>query len=92
MTDQTHVTVGPSGADFEGQTHRALQGAVEYVAAFGGGTVEVLPGTYRMGNAVHLRSGVRLVGSGEDTVLMKNPSTTTKLADDMERERSPLIR
>lgn len=84
MTDQIHVTVGPSGADFEGRTHRAIQAAVEYVAALGGGTVEVLPGTYRMGNAVHLRSGVRLVGLGEDTVLVKNPSTTTNLTDDMD--------
>ena len=58
------VTVGHDNADFIGDTHRALQAALDYVASFGGGTVEVLPGTYRMGNAIHLRDNVRLIGSG----------------------------
>ncbi|MBI3944725.1 MAG: right-handed parallel beta-helix repeat-containing protein [Armatimonadetes bacterium] len=80
--DRVRVTVAPGGADFEGDTHRPIQAAVEYVAAFGGGTVEVLPGTYRMGNAVHLRPWVRLVGHGDATVLLKNPSFTTPLVDD----------
>jgi len=77
-----HVTVGPSGADFCGETHRAIQAAVDHVAALGGGTVEIKPGTYRMGNAVHMRSGVRLVGNGERTILLKNPSFKTELIDD----------
>jgi hypothetical protein len=78
----THVKVGPAGADFLGDTHRAVQSAVDYVAQLGGGTVEVLPGTYRLGNAVHLRSRVRLVGNGSRTVLWKSPSVTTPLTDD----------
>ena len=80
--DRIHVTVGPRDAAFAGETHRAIQAAVDYAARFGGGTVEVLPGTYRMGNAVHLRSGIRLVGHGDATVLLKNPSFSTPLADD----------
>ena len=72
----------PAGADFEGDNHRALQAAVDYVSTFGGGTDEVLPGTYRMGNAVHLRSGVRLLGCGDGTVLLKNASFATPLVDD----------
>jgi parallel beta-helix repeat protein len=80
----TAVTVGHCEADFSGQTHRVLQAAVDYVASLGGGTVQVLPGVYRMGNAVHLRDGVRLIGSGEESVLLKDPSRSTRLLRDMD--------
>jgi len=76
------VTVGPSGADFTGATHRAIQSAIEMVARLGGGTVHLLPGVYELGNAVHLRSHVHLVGAGEKTVLFKKPSFTTQLIED----------
>jgi len=82
MSQKIRVTAGPPGSDFTGFDHRVLQAAVDYVSSFGGGTVEVKPGTYRMGNAVHLRDSVRLVGAGESTVLLKNPSQSTKLSDD----------
>jgi hypothetical protein len=76
------VTVGPSNADIIGANDRALQAAVDYVTRLGGGTVRVLPGVFRLRNAVYLQSKLRLVGSGEDTVLIKEPSATTKLAAD----------
>jgi len=76
------ITVGPTSADLIGTSDRVLQAAVDYVARLGGGTVRVLPGTYRLRNAVYLQSKVRVVGSGADTVLIKEPSVTTKLADD----------
>ena len=76
------ITVGPDKADLVGTSDRVLQAAVDYVARLGGGTVKVLPGTYRLRNAVYLQSKVRLVGSGTDTVLIKEPSVTTKLAED----------
>jgi len=76
------ITVGPRDADLVGGNDRVLQAAVDYVAGLGGGTVRVLPGTYRLRNAVYLRSRVWLVGSGDDTVLIKCPSVTTKLAAD----------
>jgi hypothetical protein len=44
--------------------------------------VRVLPGTYWLRNAVFLRSGVRIAGSGEDSVLVKEPSVKTTLAED----------
>ena len=44
---------------------------MDYVAALGGGTVCILPGRYLMRDSLHLRSHVRLLGSGEDTVLPK---------------------
>jgi hypothetical protein len=41
-----------------------------------------LPGTYRLRNAVYLASNVRILGSGDDSVLIKEPSLKTKLAAD----------
>lgn len=76
------ITVGPDRADLVGSSDRVLQAAVDYVARLGGGTVSVLAGTYHLRNAVYLQSKVRLVGSGAATVLMKEPSVTTKLAED----------
>jgi hypothetical protein len=76
------ITVGPAKADLVGSDHRVVQAAVDYVAGMGGGTVQILPGTYRFRNAVKLRSGVRIAGSGLDSVLIKEPSIKTKLADD----------
>lgn len=76
------VTVGPAKADLAGSDHRVLQAAVDYVAGLGGGTVKILPGTFRLRNAVYLRSKVRILGSGDETILVKEPSITTKLAAD----------
>jgi hypothetical protein len=76
------VTVGPEKADLVGTDHKALQAAVDYVARLGGGTVRILPGTYRLRNAVYLQPRVRLLGSGGDSILVKEPSKTVKLAAD----------
>lgn len=76
------VTVGAKDADIVGATDKTLQAAVDYVARFGGGTVKILPGTYRLRNSVYLPSKVRLLGSGAGTILFKEPSVTTKLAAD----------
>lgn len=76
------VTVGPTGADIMGSDHRAIQAAVDHVARLGGGTVRLLAGAYRLRNAVRLQSGVNLVGSGEDTRLIKEPSVSSPLAVD----------
>lgn len=76
------VRVGSGSVEFTGDTHRAIQAAVDYVARLGGGTVELTDGTFLLGNAVRLRSGIRLVGQGDRTVLLKTPSISTPLADD----------
>ncbi len=76
------VTVGPRDADLAGKDDKVLQAAVDYVARLGGGTVHVLPGAYRLRNAVHLQSRVRLLGSGAGAVLLKEESRTSKLAAD----------
>ncbi|QEH37465.1 Pectate lyase superfamily protein [Aquisphaera giovannonii] len=74
------LTVGARGGDLVGTTEKALQAAVDQVAARGGGTVRILPGTYRLRNAVYLPSGVRLLGSGAESVLIKEPSVRARLA------------
>lgn len=80
--DRVTISVGPRDADLIGTTEKALQAAVDYVARLGGGTVQILPGTYRLRNSVYLASKVRLVGSGADSVLIKEPSHVVKLAED----------
>src|SRR5262249_43631014 len=76
------VTVGPKEAQIVGASEKPIQAAVDYVARLGGGTVRILPGTYRLRNAVYLASNVRILGSGDDSILIKEPSIKTKLAAD----------
>lgn len=78
------ITVGPQQADLTGSNHLALQAAVDYVSALGGGTVRLLPGTYDMRNSLFLRPNLRLVGSGEDTILRKNRCEVTRLIEDLD--------
>ncbi len=73
------VTVGPKDADLVGTDQRVIQAAVDHVARLGGGTVRIQAGTYQLRNAVYLQSRVHLIGDGERTVLIKEPSTTTAL-------------
>lgn len=76
------MTVGNQRGDFVGSDHRVIQGALDYVARFGGGTVHVLPGIYQFRNAVFLPSQTRLLGSGTDSILTKIDSETIPLSDD----------
>ena len=65
-----------------GSSDKVLQAAVDYVSRFGGGTVQVLPGTYTLRNSVYLRTGIRILGSGADSVLTKSASHSVALSDD----------
>lgn len=76
------VTVGPKEAQIVGTTEKALQAAVDYVTRFGGGTVKILPGTYKLRNSVYLAPNIRILGSGDDSILIKEPSVKAKLAAD----------
>jgi hypothetical protein len=82
MQSSLRLTIGPREGDLRGTDDRVLQAGVDYLAALGGGTLRILPGEYRLNNAVHLRSGIRVEGSGPETVLIKNPSVRTRLAAD----------
>jgi parallel beta helix pectate lyase-like protein len=81
-TQRLTLTVGPKTADLVGSTEKVVQAAVDSVARWGGGTVKILPGTYRFRNAVYLQSNVRILGSGPDSVILKQPSITAKLSED----------
>ena len=76
------LTVGNDRGDLNGTDQRVIQAAVDTVARMGGGTVKLLPGTWRLRNAVYLCSNLRLVGSGAGTVLVKEPSAASKLSAD----------
>lgn len=76
------LTVGQKNGDLIGNSNKAIQAAIESVARLGGGTVRILPGTYLLRGSLYLRSNVRLVGSGEETILTKPASIKTKLAYD----------
>ncbi len=78
------VTVGVDSGMFRGADHFALQGAVDYAARHGGGTVRIGPGVYLLRNAVFLPGSVALVGSGPETVLRKDASVETDLAEDQD--------
>jgi hypothetical protein len=83
-SERLTITVGPGGkqADLVGADDKVIQAAADYVARLGGGTVQILPGTYRMRNSVFLPSRVRLKGRGADSVLIKEPSHSTALRAD----------
>ena len=81
-SDRITVTVGPRQADMIGETERVIQAAVDYVDRQGGGTVQLLPGEYRLRNSVFLRSNIRLLGSGGESVLKKAPALRSTLEVD----------
>lgn len=82
MEEGITITVGQEEADLIGNDNRVLQAAVDYVAALGGGTVIIGPGTYRMEDSLHVRGGVTVRGQGEATILRKPDGYRTKLFAD----------
>jgi hypothetical protein len=76
------LTVGQGAGDLQGTDDKVLQAAVDYVARLGGGTVEVLPGTYTLRNSVYLPSGIRLRGHGAETIITKIASERVQVVDD----------
>ena len=60
------------------KTNTTLQARVDKVARQGGGTVKIPAGTYRMSDALHLRSGVHLVGQ-PGVILKKVPSVSSPI-------------
>lgn len=79
---RNRLTAGHAPAELEGTGHLALQAAIDHVAATGGGTVQIRPGRYLLRNALRLRSGVRIEGTGADTLLVKAAEFGSELVDD----------
>ncbi len=84
MSRRITITVGQRQGEIVGSDHLTLQAAVDYVARLGGGTVVIGPGTWEMGNSLFLRTGVNLRGHGDDTILRKCASESTRLVDDID--------
>ena len=82
MKNGIHISVGIKEATIVGSDHRALQAAVDYAAALGGGTIHIQPGIYQMGDSLHLRSNLKLIGNSEHTILQKGSGTISTLATD----------
>ena len=82
MRNLLSITVGRVDGQINGSDDRAIQAAIDYLAALGGGTLKLLPGTYHLNNAIYLQSNIRIEGTGNETVLVKNPSVSTPLAVD----------
>ncbi len=61
-------------------TNLTIQNLVDAAARRGGGTVKIRAGIYHMHDALHLRSGVHLVGE-PGVVLKKVPSVSSSLID-----------
>lgn len=83
MSARAERTIEVGRPPYEGETNEVLQRAVDDAAAEGGGTVRLRAGTYLMHDALHLRSGVALVGQGEETVLRMAPAVSSRVADNL---------
>ena len=79
---QFTLTVANQGGDINGNSDRVLQAAVDYVNRMGGGTVKILPGKFTLRNSVILPSRIRVIGSGNDTLITKGPSVTSEITED----------
>ncbi len=82
MSKRPRITVGQANADLIGTDNRALQAAVDYVAALGGGLVEIGAGQYTMHDSLHLRSHVTVRGQKGKTILRKADSIVAPLSCD----------
>ncbi|MFZ2146375.1 MAG: right-handed parallel beta-helix repeat-containing protein [Sedimentisphaerales bacterium] len=90
MKELPKITVGRDPARREskdnahiiGNDNRALQGAVDYIAGLGGGTVEISEGEYVMYDSLHLRNNVTVMGRKGKTVLRKANGAVSPLALD----------
>jgi parallel beta-helix repeat protein len=71
MVSKVSVSVGNKSGDIIGNTNVAIQAAVDYASALGGGTVRVLEGEYFMYDSVRLKSGVSLIGDGPERTVLK---------------------
>ncbi len=78
------LTVGQDKGDLQGNDDKIIQAGIEYLHRLGGGTLQILPGTYELNNALYLRPNITLRGSGEETVLRKTDGVVTSIIRDMD--------
>jgi hypothetical protein len=73
------LTVGQTQGDLTGKDDKIIQAGIDYLTRLGGGTLQILPGTYTINNAIYLHSNVNIKGSGENTVLKMGPGFVTPI-------------
>lgn len=71
------IVVGGKNADVAGFNNQAIQFAIDAVTKTGG-TVKLNPGIYKTVAPVRLKSNVKLVGSGKETILKRGVGVQTK--------------
>ncbi|MBN1820617.1 MAG: right-handed parallel beta-helix repeat-containing protein [Prolixibacteraceae bacterium] len=78
---EREITVGGPDADISGFNNLSIQFAIDAVAKTGG-TVKLNPGLYKIIAPVQMKSNVKLIGSGKETILKKEPGVQTNFTID----------
>jgi hypothetical protein len=75
------ISVGGENAQVAGMDNQSIQFAIDALEQ-SGGTVHLNPGTFEISSPVRLKSGVHLVGSGNETVLRRVSGVKSKFIVD----------
>jgi hypothetical protein len=75
------ITVGGINADITGFNNQSIQFAIDAVAKTGG-TVKLSSGLYEITAPVQMRSNVKLIGSGKETILKRGVGVQTNFIID----------
>ncbi|MBT3384715.1 MAG: right-handed parallel beta-helix repeat-containing protein [Prolixibacteraceae bacterium] len=76
-TAEKIITVGGLEADIAGFNNQSIQFAIDAVAKTGG-TVKLNAGLYELHAPVQMKSNVKLIGSGSETILKRGKGIQTK--------------
>jgi len=78
---EKEITVGGDSADISGFSNKSIQYAVDALSKFGG-TVKLMPGNFEITSPVRMKSNVKLVGSGKQTILTRGEGVQTQFIVD----------
>lgn len=78
---EKEITVGGQKADIPGFSNRSIQYAID-AAAKTGGTVRLMQGLYEIVAPVSMKSNVKLIGSGKETILKRGKGIQTRFVVD----------
>ena len=78
---EKEITVGGPEADVCGFNNQSIQYAIDAVSKTGG-TVKLNPGLFEITAPVRMKSNVKLIGSGKETVLKRGKGVQTKFVVD----------
>jgi len=78
---EKEITVGGNEADVSGFNNQSIQFAIDAVSKTGG-TVKLNPGHYEITAPVRMKSNVKLVGSGRETILKRGKGVQTRFIVD----------